>query len=142
MCTDIGQDKIIGTPPQDGLSKDSYRLQSLFSTVMFLNTIPANIRHRLSHHLRTFDNDRLSLTVFQNPVDHGVYLLFRILKDCEPWFSLRGSHELCIMREGSSLQFRRWSNTDNRPKLWATLFFRTWEGWCLMRTTQHYSDLY
>lgn len=45
-----------------------------------------------------------------------------------PWFSLRGVHELCIQRENDSIQFKRWSHSENCSKLWATLRFQTWEG--------------
>lgn len=45
-----------------------------------------------------------------------------------PWFSLRGVHELCIQRENDSIQFKRWSRSENCSKLWATLRFQTWEG--------------
>ncbi len=30
-----------------------------------------------------------------------------------PWFSLRGAHELCIGREGSALQLKRWSRSSS-----------------------------
>ncbi|RBQ72412.1 hypothetical protein FVER14953_00841 [Fusarium verticillioides] len=44
-----------------------------------------------------------------------------------PWFSLRGAHELCVERNGSSLQFWRWSSSEHCPKMWANLCFMTWE---------------
>ncbi len=45
-----------------------------------------------------------------------------------PWFSLHGAHELCISREGSALQLKRWSRSEQCSKLWAVLYFLTWEG--------------
>lgn len=43
-------------------------------------------------------------------------------------FSLRGVHELCINREGSALQLKRWSQSERCGKPWALLCFLTWEG--------------
>jgi len=39
-----------------------------------------------------------------------------------------GAHELCIGREGSALQLKRWSRSEQCSKLWAALYFLTWEG--------------
>jgi hypothetical protein len=39
-----------------------------------------------------------------------------------------GAHELRIEREGSALQLKRWSHSDQCSKLWAVLYFQTWEG--------------
>lgn len=39
-----------------------------------------------------------------------------------------GAHELCIEREGSALQLKRWSRSENCGKLWVALYFLTWEG--------------
>jgi hypothetical protein len=39
-----------------------------------------------------------------------------------------GAHELCIEREGSALQLKRWSRSEQCSKLWAALYFLTWEG--------------
>ncbi|KAJ4271743.1 hypothetical protein NW762_000449 [Fusarium torreyae] len=49
-----------------------------------------------------------------------------------PWFSLRGAHELCVERSGSSLRFWRWSPSEQCAKLWANLCFMTWEELVLL----------
>ena len=76
----------------------------------------------------SFNGDRLSLTVFRNGADKCPYLLLRIFDQGKPWYSLRGAHELCIERDGSSLHFKRWSNSEGCSKTWAVLNFATWEG--------------
>ncbi|KAI7759519.1 hypothetical protein LZL87_011315 [Fusarium oxysporum] len=55
------------------------------------------------------------------------YFLLRTFHMGTPWFSLRGAHELCVERNGSSLQFWRWSSSEHCPKMWANLCFMTWE---------------
>lgn len=77
---------------------------------------------------RSFNDDKISLMVFLNPVNQSPYLLIRTFHQGNPWFSLRGAHELCISREGSALQLKRWSQSEHCSKLWAVLFFLTWEG--------------
>lgn len=77
---------------------------------------------------RPFDNDRLALMVYISPLDQGSYLLLRSFQNGAPWYALRGTHELCISREGGALQLRRWSTTAQCAKAWATLVFKTWEG--------------
>lgn len=77
---------------------------------------------------RSFNDDKISLMVFLNPVNQSPYLLIRTFHQGNPWFSLRGAHELCINREGSALQLKRWSQSEHCSKLWAVLFFLTWEG--------------
>lgn len=77
---------------------------------------------------RSFDDDKISLMVFLNPANQSPYLLIRTFHQGNPWFSLRGAHELCISREGSALQLKRWSRSEHCSKLWAVLFFLTWEG--------------
>lgn len=78
---------------------------------------------------RSFDNDQMSITVFMNPVNNAPYLQTRTLisNNLLPLYSLRGAHELCICREGSALQLRRWSRSEKCSKLWAVLSFQTWE---------------
>jgi hypothetical protein len=64
------------------------------------------------------------------------YLMLRVLnRGSEPWFSLRGVHELCINRDGSALRLKRWSQTGQCVKLWAILCFVTWEELVLMYCT-------
>jgi len=40
----------------------------------------------------------------------------------------RGAHELVISRDGSALELKRWSSNSQTSKLWAVLYFITWEG--------------
>jgi len=77
---------------------------------------------------RPFDNDRISIVVFVNSADQCPYLLMRTIQSGNHWFSLLGAHELCIGREGSALQLKRWSRSEQCSKLWAALYFLTWEG--------------
>ncbi|POR39802.1 Uncharacterized protein TPAR_00008 [Tolypocladium paradoxum] len=84
---------------------------------------------------RSFNDDQISLTVYRNGIDKSPYLLLRIFDQGTPWFSVRGAHELCIERDGSSLQLKRWSRTEMRPKTWAVLYFMTWEELVLMHST-------
>ncbi|OLN97137.1 hypothetical protein CCHL11_02245 [Colletotrichum chlorophyti] len=77
---------------------------------------------------RPFDDDRIALMTYINLVNQTPYLLLRTYHMGAPWFSLRGTHELVIHREGSSLQLNRWSTSEQVPKLWASLYFKTWEG--------------
>ncbi|KAK5990524.1 hypothetical protein PT974_08793 [Cladobotryum mycophilum] len=76
---------------------------------------------------RPFDDDKLSLLAYQDGRDGSPHLLLRTYYMGGPWFSSRGAHELCIERDGDSLQFNRWSRSENCSKLWATLRFITWE---------------
>lgn len=71
--------------------------------------------------------------VYLNVMNQCAFLLIRTFHMGSPWFSLRGAHELCIQREGSSLQLRRWSQTAQASKPWAWLYFKTWEGPCSIR---------
>uniref|UniRef100_A0A0L0NNJ7 Uncharacterized protein n=1 Tax=Tolypocladium ophioglossoides (strain CBS 100239) TaxID=1163406 RepID=A0A0L0NNJ7_TOLOC len=84
---------------------------------------------------RSFNDDQISLTVYRSGIDKSPYLLLRIFDQGTPWFSVRGAHELCIERDGSSLQFKRWSRTERRSKTWAVLHFMTWEELVLMHST-------
>ncbi|ROT34779.1 hypothetical protein SODALDRAFT_85006 [Sodiomyces alkalinus F11] len=84
---------------------------------------------------RPFDDDRLSLVVYLNLANQCAFLLIRTFHMNTPWFSLRGAHELCIHREGSALQLRRWSQTAQCSKPWASLYFQTWEEMVLFHST-------
>lgn len=75
-----------------------------------------------------FNERQITLIVYQSARDRCPYFLLRIYHMGSPWFSLRGAHELCVERDGSSLQFWRWSPNENCAKLWANLCFMTWEG--------------
>ncbi|KAG5973542.1 hypothetical protein E4U55_000431 [Claviceps digitariae] len=70
------------------------------------HNIPMNSR---IYFRQCFDQDNLSLTVFNNSQNNCTYLLLRIQRDSKPWFALRGAHRLCVERHGSSLRFMRWS---------------------------------
>ncbi|KAL2758856.1 hypothetical protein ACRALDRAFT_2040926 [Sodiomyces alcalophilus JCM 7366] len=84
---------------------------------------------------RPFDDDRLSLVVYLNPADQCAFLFIRTFHLGSPWLSLRGAHELCIHREGSALQLRRWSQSAQCSKPWASLYFQTWEEMVLFHST-------
>ncbi|PHH92432.1 hypothetical protein CDD83_7388 [Cordyceps sp. RAO-2017] len=84
---------------------------------------------------RSFDDDQISLTVYRSGRDKSPYLLLRIFDSGSLWFSVRGAHELCIEREDSCLQLKRWSHTEGRSKIWAVLSFLTWEELVLMHST-------
>ncbi|TDZ53530.1 hypothetical protein CTRI78_v006902 [Colletotrichum trifolii] len=84
---------------------------------------------------RPFDEDRLALMMYLNLVNQTPYVLLRNYHQGAPWFSLRGTHELVIHREGSALHLNRWSKADNRPKMWAVLCFKTWEELVLFNCT-------
>ncbi|KAG7129932.1 hypothetical protein HYQ45_011130 [Verticillium longisporum] len=77
----------------------------------------------------------ISLMVYISPLDQGSYLLLRSFQNGAPWYALRGTHELCISREGGALQLRRWSTTAQCAKAWATLVFKTWEEMILFHCT-------
>lgn len=72
----------------------------------------------------------VSLTVYLSGADQCPYLLLRTVHAGVPWFSQKGAHELCIERDGSCLQLKRWSRSEDCSKLWAILYFMTWEGIC------------
>ncbi|CVK94935.1 uncharacterized protein FPRO_01246 [Fusarium proliferatum ET1] len=77
--------------------------------------------------IRSFNERQITLIVYQSGRDRCPYLLLRTFHMGTPWFSLRGAHELCVERNGSSLQFWRWSSSEHCPKMWANLCFMTWE---------------
>ncbi len=70
----------------------------------------------------------ISIVVFLNSTNQCPYLLMRTVQGATEWYSLLGAHELCIEREGSALQLKRWSRSEQCSKLWAVLYFITWEG--------------
>ncbi|KAI1023153.1 hypothetical protein LB503_000702 [Fusarium chuoi] len=77
--------------------------------------------------IRSFNERQITLIVYQSGRDRCPYLLLRTFHMGTPWFSLHGAHELCVERNGSSLQFWRWSSSEHCPKMWANLCFMTWE---------------
>ncbi|KAK4155354.1 hypothetical protein C8A00DRAFT_13575 [Chaetomidium leptoderma] len=84
---------------------------------------------------RPFDNDMISIVVFLSSVDQCPYFLMRSMQNNAPWYSLFGAHELCIEREGSALQLKRWSRSEQCSKLWVALYFLTWEEMVLFYCT-------
>ncbi|KAL2178632.1 uncharacterized protein P884DRAFT_276534 [Thermothelomyces heterothallicus CBS 202.75] len=84
---------------------------------------------------RPFENDTISVVAFLSSVDQCPYFLMRILQNSAPWYSMLGAHELCIEREGSALQLKRWSRSEQCSKLWAALYFITWEEMVLFYCT-------
>ncbi|CCT62543.1 uncharacterized protein FFB20_09837 [Fusarium fujikuroi] len=82
--------------------------------------------------IRSFNERQITLIVYQSGRDRCPYLLLRTFHMGTPWFSLRGAHELCVERNGSSLQFWRWSSSEHCPKMWANLCFMTWEELVLL----------
>ncbi|KAL2122603.1 hypothetical protein VTJ04DRAFT_3058 [Mycothermus thermophilus] len=84
---------------------------------------------------RPFNNDNLSILVFLSSADQCPYYLIRTMQNNTPWYSMFGAHELRIEREGSALQLKRWSHSDQCSKLWAVLYFQTWEEMVLFYCT-------
>ncbi|KAL2128184.1 hypothetical protein VTI74DRAFT_9546 [Chaetomium olivicolor] len=84
---------------------------------------------------RSFNNDAIALEVFLSTTDQCPYFLLRTIQNETPWYSLFGAHELCIEREGSALQLKRWSRSEHCGKLWAALYFLTWEEMVLFYCT-------
>lgn len=90
------------------------------------------IHERSTHDASSFNERQITLIVYQSGRDRCPYLLLRTFHMGTPWFSLHGAHELCVERNGSSLQFWRWSSSEHCPKMWANLCFMTWEGMLLL----------
>ncbi|KAH6625941.1 hypothetical protein B0J18DRAFT_126054 [Chaetomium sp. MPI-SDFR-AT-0129] len=84
---------------------------------------------------RSFDNETISVVVFLSSEDECPYLMVRTVQQSTPWFSMFGAHELCIEREGSALQLKRWSKSEKCSKLWVALYFLTWEEMVLFYCT-------
>ncbi|KAK1671204.1 hypothetical protein BDP55DRAFT_696994 [Colletotrichum godetiae] len=84
---------------------------------------------------RPFDEDRLALMAYLNYVNQTPYFLLRTYHQGGQWFSLLGTHELYIRREGSALLLDRYSASLMGPKLWASLYFKTWEELVLFHCT-------
>ncbi|KAH7269809.1 uncharacterized protein BKA55DRAFT_588418 [Fusarium redolens] len=90
-------------------------------------SLPLPSRTPLKHQQSSFNERQITLIVYQSGRDRCPYFLLRTFHMGTPWFSLRGAHELCVERNGSSLQFWRWSSSEQCPKMWANLCFMTWE---------------
>ncbi|KAI5466230.1 hypothetical protein BGZ63DRAFT_438061 [Mariannaea sp. PMI_226] len=95
-------------------------------------SLPLPSRTALKHQRSPFNERQVSLIVYLSPRDRCPYLLMRTYHLGTPWFSLRGAHELCVERDGSCLQFWRWSTSEGCAKLWASLCFMTWEEMVLL----------
>lgn len=79
---------------------------------------------------RSFNQDKLSVTFFLQNSDEAPFVLIRTVPQSgQPWVCLHGAHELCISRhDNATLNFQRWSRSEGRSKVWASLKFVTWEG--------------
>ena len=79
---------------------------------------------------RSFDRDRLTIFAFIDPTNRSPYMVIRSLDTGSnvPLYSTRGVHELCIERDGNCLVIKRWSFSERCAKMWALLYFLTWEG--------------
>ncbi|EFW98664.1 hypothetical protein CMQ_4516 [Grosmannia clavigera kw1407] len=100
-------------------------------------TRPLPCRTPLKHLNMWFDQARLSLIVFEYPGDEAPFIAIRSLHlgTNTPLMSVRGIHELCISRDGSCLVLKRWSQSEGCSKLWAVLYFITWEEMVLFHCT-------
>jgi hypothetical protein len=84
---------------------------------------------------RSFNDDKIALIVYMDGQDNCPYFLLRTFHMGGPWYSRHGAHELHIDRESGSLRLKRWSKTEACSKLWAVLYFETWEDLVLMYCT-------
>ncbi|KAI1268769.1 hypothetical protein F5Y18DRAFT_166621 [Xylariaceae sp. FL1019] len=96
---------------------------------------------------RSFDNDRISITMLWRLADHVPLILVRVgTPSGEPWVSIHAIHELHIRRAStSSLQLYTWNHRDQRHMLgWANLSFMTWEElvlfYCTFMSLKVYND--
>ncbi|EGU76413.1 hypothetical protein FOXB_13091 [Fusarium oxysporum f. sp. conglutinans Fo5176] len=103
-----------------GIATNIHWAEKIFS-------LPLPSRTPLKHQQSSFNERQITLIVYQSGRDRCPYFLLRTFHMGTPWFSLRGAHELCVERNGSSLQFWRWSSSEQCPKMWANLCFMTWE---------------
>ncbi|KAL9574746.1 hypothetical protein ACKAV7_001158 [Fusarium commune] len=103
-----------------GIATNIHWAEKIFS-------LPLPSRTPLKHQQSSFNERQITLIVYQSGRDRCPYFLLRTFHMGTPWFSLRGAHELCVERNGSSLQFWRWSSSEHCPKMWANLCFMTWE---------------
>ncbi|CAK7210508.1 hypothetical protein SCUCBS95973_000807 [Sporothrix curviconia] len=86
---------------------------------------------------RSFDRERITIFAFINPMNRSAYMVIRSLDTGSnmPLFSVRGVHELCIERDGNCLVIKRWSYSERCAKMWAVLYFLTWEELVLFHCT-------
>ncbi|KAH7321853.1 hypothetical protein BKA65DRAFT_408802 [Rhexocercosporidium sp. MPI-PUGE-AT-0058] len=78
----------------------------------------------------SFDKNKISIMCYYDQAAPQVPII--LCRWLDPYFntlySSHGAHELTVSRKGSSLQFRRWSLRANQSKIWAALFFKTYES--------------
>jgi len=78
---------------------------------------------------RSFDNNRLSITMAISSADDSPWVVVRQTFPNQVVYTMtKGVHELCIERDGSALILKRWSQASQCAKMWAELYFITWEG--------------
>lgn len=85
--------------------------------------------------MRPFNDHQLSLVVYLSPRDEVPYFMLRTYHMGGPWFSVRAAHELCLDRDGGSLQFWQWNESEGCARRWASLCFVTWEELVLLYCT-------
>ncbi|KAF5023336.1 hypothetical protein F66182_4644 [Fusarium sp. NRRL 66182] len=103
-----------------GITSNIHWAEKIFS-------LPLPSRTALKHQQSAFNEGQITLIVYQSARERCPYFLLRTFHMGSPWFSLRGAHELCVEREKNTLQFWRWSPSDQCSKPWANLCFMTWE---------------
>ncbi|CAK7268241.1 hypothetical protein SEPCBS119000_002960 [Sporothrix epigloea] len=84
---------------------------------------------------RSFERGLIVLSAFIDPTNRSSFLVIRSLETGAKRFSVRGIHDLCIERDGSSLVIKRSSPANRSGKLWAVLSFRSWEDLVLFHCT-------
>jgi hypothetical protein len=110
------------------------------SALQIVSTALQHSREFLKLLYSPFDNNRLSVSGYLHEQGSDVTRLLCRWQDpySNPLYSSFGVHELCIIRKGSSLQFRRWSNDRAHSTLWMALFFKTFESWLSSQNMQHF----
>ncbi|CAG8958513.1 hypothetical protein HYFRA_00009828 [Hymenoscyphus fraxineus] len=90
----------------------------------------------LRHRRKPFDKNLLSVTLYLHAQGAGMTRLLCRWMDpyLNPLYSSYGVHELCIRRKGAALQFRRWSEHREHSRVWAALFFKSWERMVLFHS--------
>ncbi|SPO00898.1 uncharacterized protein DNG_03646 [Cephalotrichum gorgonifer] len=84
---------------------------------------------------RSFDNDSLSLIVSSVRGTPQQHLSLVTSHQGIQWLAVRGVHELRIQRKHSAVELWRWSESTQTSKLWAALYFITWEEMVLFYCT-------
>ncbi|KAI0205028.1 hypothetical protein F4808DRAFT_456765 [Astrocystis sublimbata] len=85
---------------------------------------------------RSFDNDRVSVTMFLREADQLPFVFIRMHTASETWYNILPINVLTIERESSSvLYLAYWNAAERRKKAWASLSFLTWEELVLFYCT-------